>query len=257
MFGMGDCKPVGTPIDPNQKISAELCPRNEFEASEMRGIPYREAIGCLLYIAQVTRPDINYAVNLFSRYSENPGHQHWIGVKRILRYLKGSSERKITYGKERHGIFGYCDADWAGDLDHRKSTTGYIFMLNGGAISWSTKKQQAVALSTTEAEYMAIVHATQEAIWLRNLREQIFPCQNDFVLIYSDNQGAIQLAKNNAYSARTKHIYIKVEFVKEKLEQKIIEIKYVPTNANIADLLTKGLSKVKHSLLTQEIGITG
>lgn len=253
-FGMGDCHPISTPLDSNQKISAEMCPIDEDEKLEMGKIPYREAIGSLLYLAQITRPDINYAVNLLSRYSTNPGKGHWQAVKRIFRYLKGTSLLGITYGKVIHDVVGFCDADWAGDLDKRKSTTGYIFIMNGGAISWSTKKQPTVALSTTEAEYMSVVAATQEAIWLKCLRE-FFLNKSDAVLLHCDNQGAIHLSKNNAFSSRTKHIHIKLEFVKEKIETGVIELMYVPTNEMLADLLTKGLTKEKLNFLMKQFGM--
>lgn len=117
----------------------------------MAKYPYREAIGSLLYLAQVTRPDINFVVNFLSRYSTNPGKSHWQAIKRVFRYLKGTSSLGITYGNVIHDVTGFCDAGWAGDLDQRKSTTGYIFIMNDGAILWSTKKQPTIALSTTEA----------------------------------------------------------------------------------------------------------
>lgn len=254
-FGMSDCHPISTPLDSNQKISAEMCPKNEVEKQEMAKYPYREAIGSLLYLAQVTRPDINFVVNLLSRYSTNPGKSHWQAIKRVFRYLKGTSSLGITYGNVIHDVTGFCDADWAGDLDQRKSTTGYIFIMNGGAISWSTKKQPTVALSTTEAEYMSMVAATQEAIWLKCLRDQFFPDKTGAVLLHCDNQGAIHLSKNNAFSSRTKHIHIKLEFIKEKNENGVIELAYVPTNEMLADLLTKGLVKAKLDCLIKQFGM--
>lgn len=152
-YGMDDCKPVSTPLDTNQRISKEMCPTSEEGIEEMRKMTYRECIGSLLYAAQITRPDINFAVNLLSRFCENPGRAHWTAVKRILRYLKGIRGYELTFGTQEDLLTGYCDADWASDSDQRKSTTGYVFTTYGGAISWSTKRQATVALSTTEAEY--------------------------------------------------------------------------------------------------------
>lgn len=254
-FGMSNCHPVNSPLDINQKLSSEMCAKDEVEKHEMSKIPYREAIGCLMYIAHVTRPDINFSINLLSRYSTNPGIAHWKAIKRVFRFLKATAAYKILYGTTKSNVLGYCDADWAGDLDNRKSTTGYVFLLNGGAISWSTKKQPTVALSTTEAEYMAIVNATQEAIWLRNLYNQFFPNNGKSILLHCDNQGALQLSKNGVFSPRTKHIHIKLEFIKECIENKIINLTYISTNEMLADIFTKGIAKDKLYDLCKQFGL--
>lgn len=242
-YGMNESKPVSTPLDMNQKISGEMSPEDEEEIAEMKKVPYREAIGSLLYAAQITRPDIGFAVNLLSRYCENPGRGHWIGVKRIMRYLKGTRGYELIYGEAEEKITGYCDADWASDVDKRKSTTGYVFTMYGGAISWGTRRQPTVALSTTEAEYMSMVAAIQEAMWLKQLLEEIFNIVAKPIKIYNDNIGAIELAKNNGYSARSKHIDIKNKFIHEKLNERVIELEYLQTDQMPADILTKAVTK--------------
>lgn len=173
-FGMSECKPAKTPMDVSAKLTNEMSPSNEESRNEMKNIPYQSAVGSILFVAQITRPDIQYAVGAVSRFNNNPGIGHWTAVKRILRYLKGTTDLKLNYTKDKNYLTGYSDSDWASDPTDRRSTTGYIFKLSGGAISWSSKKQQTIALSTAEAEYMAMSATTQEAIWLNSLHDEIF-----------------------------------------------------------------------------------
>lgn len=232
-----------------------MCASNEEEEKEMKKVPYRECIGSLLYAAQISRPDISYAVNLLSRYCENPGRAQWIAVKRIMRYLKGTTGLEITYGNGEEKLIGYCDADWASDMDLRRSTTGYIFTSFGGAISWSTKRQPTIALSTTEAEYMSLVAATQEGIWIKQFLEEIQNYPLNAIKIFNDNMGTNELAHNNGYSARSKHMDIKNKFVHEKLNEGIIALEYLQTDEMPADIMTKAStgSKIKKHIV--EIGI--
>lgn len=156
-FNMDQCNAISTPMDINQKITKDMCPKSEEEIIEMANVPYQEAIGCIIYAAQVTRPDISYAVGVLSRFNKNPGKAHWQVVKRVFRYLKGTKHYALEFSKDDSIQFnGFTDADWAGDVDDRKSTTGYVFKFQNGPISWNSKKQQTTALSTTEAEYMAL-----------------------------------------------------------------------------------------------------
>lgn len=256
-FGMQNCHAVSTPMEIGKKISKEMSPKTPEEREEMKNIPYREAIGCLQFLCQVTRPDITFAVNLFSRYCNDPGPQHWAGVKRIIRYLKGTAKLGLRYQRSADTeTIGYCDADWAGDVDGARSSTGYVFLRNETAISWATRKQPTVALSTTEAEHMSMVGATQEAIWLRSLESELFKKTMKATKIHCDNQGAMKLAKNNAFSPRTKHIHVKQQFIHEVVEKEIVELKYVSTNDMIADVLTKGLPREKHCGLIKKFGLS-
>lgn len=179
-FNMSDCNGLTTPMDANQKLTRMMCPSNEKEAKEMLNVPYRQLVGALQFLVQVSRPDICFAVNVLSRYNENPGKEHWAAAKRVLRYLKGTIDMKITYTKRPIEIQGYCDADWAGDEDERKSTTGYVFTLQGGAISWCSKRQPTVAISTTEAEFMSMTAAIQECIWLKKI-EKMYMVKENFL----------------------------------------------------------------------------
>jgi hypothetical protein len=150
---------------------------------------------------------------------------------------------------------GYCDADWGGDLDTRRSTTGYMFFIGDGAISWNSKRQPTVALSTTEAEYMATTQAAKEAMWLRQLMSDIGCVQAKATTIMSDNQGSIALAKNPKHHSRTKHIDVQHHFIREKVETELIELKYCPTQDMVADVLTKALAKDRHHILRRSMGI--
>lgn len=253
-FGMDECNPVSTPMDNNQKLSKEMCPDNDEKRDEMKDVPYQEAIGSLMYAGQLTRPDICFAISSLSRYNKNPGKAHWNAVKRVFRYLKGTINAKLVFGTTgKTEIIGFCDADWANDTDDRRSTTGYTFLLNGGAISWNSNKQPTVALSTTEAEYMSMSSATQEAIWLKSLNDELFPSGG--IEINCDNKSAICLATNNMYSKRSKHIDIKFHFIREKVANKSIKLNYVPTNSMVADVLTKSVTPDKFKKLTIKFGL--
>lgn len=233
-FGMENCHPVKTPVDVSVKLSKEMEPKTEDERKEMAVVPYMEA-------------DIAFAVNQVSRFNNNPGKQHWIAVKRIFRYLNGTAKQKITYWgtTKTSEIFDYGDADWAGDLDKRRSCTGYIFIKNGGAISWNSKLQPTVAISTTEAEYMALAAATQEAIWLQQFFTEFWPTTKPFE-IFCDNRSAISLSGNDAYHARTKHIDVKHHFLRQKIGDGTIKVTPISTDEMIADGMTKGLPIGKH-----------
>jgi hypothetical protein len=152
-------------------------------------------------------------------------------------------------------LIGFCDADWAGDIDQRKSTSGFVFFLGGGAICWSSKRQSTVALSTAEAEYMATTLACQEAIWLKELLTQIGLGMEGEITLLNDNQSALALAKNPTHHSRTKHIAIKYHFVREQLDCGSISLKYCSTADMIADVLTKGLPRVRHEDLTSQLGV--
>lgn len=253
-FGMSDCNPVSSPLDLNQKLSMESSPKCQDEIDRMSRVPYQEAIGSIMYAAQLTRPDICFAVSMLSRFNHNPSMAHWNAVKRVLRYMKGTVDAKLVFDRDGNpGIIGYCDADWANDLDLRRSTTGYMFLFHGAAISWSAKRQQTVALSTTEAEYMSLSSATQEAVWLKTLNDELLPSAQ--IQIFCDNKSAICLASNNMFHKRTKHISIRYHFVREKVADGSIKINYVATNDMIADVLTKSIPSEKAKNLSMKFGL--
>ncbi|CDO77187.1 hypothetical protein BN946_scf184705.g12 [Trametes cinnabarina] len=246
-FGLEDAKPVSTPMDPHAALSVAQSPSTPAEIGAMRDVPYREAVGSLMYASLGTRPDITYAVSILSRFSDNPGHAHWVAVHRVLRYLNGTKHLKLTYGATSLDLVGYSDADGSMHKD-RKAISGYAFLIDGGAVSWSSKRQELISLSTTESEYVAVTHAAKEALWLRLLIGQVFAPFVDPLTLYSDNQSAIALARDNQYHARIKHIDIRFHFIRWVIEDKKLCLVYCPTDDMVADVLTKALPspKVKH-----------
>ena len=256
-FGMKNSNPVKTPQDPGLKLTKSMCEGGCNHEATMAHIPYRNAVGCLMYLMVGTRPDLAAAVGVLSQFASDPCPTHWQALKRVFRYVQGSKTHGIEFQSEdQKGLEGYSDADWAGDVDTRRSTSGYAFMMNGGCISWRSKKQRTVALSSTEAEYMALTEAVQEAIWLK-----AFLCElgemsiNEAVKIHEDNQGSIALAKNPECHKRTKHIDIRYHFVREKVEDGQVLLQYCSTKDMKADLMTKPISAVQFEGLRDKLGI--
>jgi len=172
-------------MDPSIRFSKTQCPQTLEESAEMRKIPYREAIGSLMYCAVATRPDIAFPVSLLAQFMENPGRTHWEAVKRVFRYLSGTKNWKLVYGSKDNGLEGYTDADGASQ-EHRHAISGYAFLIDGGAVSWSSKKQELVTLSTAKSKYVSITHTTKEALWLRQLIGKIFHLLTNPIPLYSD-----------------------------------------------------------------------
>lgn len=248
-FGMKHVKPVGIPLASHFKLSSSLCPSNEEEKQDMSHVPYASAVGSLMYAMVCTRPDISHAVGVASRFMANPGREHWAAVKWVLRYLRGTSDYSITYRSSDNSICGYVDSDFAGDLDKRRSTSGYVFTLAGGPICWMSKLQKTTAVSTTEAEYVAAYHACQEAIWLKGLLGE-FGIQQDKMKVFCDSQSAIYLARNPAYHSRAKHIAVKYHMVRQVIDAGTVTLEKVHTTENCADMFTKPvlLEKLKWCL---------
>jgi hypothetical protein len=220
----------------------------------MRNTPYHEAIGSLMYASLGTRPDITFAVQTVSRFSINPGPTHWEAVKRIFRYLKGTRNLWLSYGGKERKLEGFADADGS-MMEDRRAISGYAFIINGGAVSWSAKRQEIVSLSTTESEYVAITYAAKEALWLRSLISQIFGITLSSTILFSDNQSAIALAKEHQYHARTKHIDIRFHFIRWVVEEGKLRIIYCPTDDMVADTLTKALPSAKVKHFASELGL--
>ena len=186
-----------------------------------------------------------------------PSQSHWKCAKRVLRYIKGSLNVGLKFDASSQtavDVIGFTDADWAGDVDERKSTSGYVFRICGGTISWRSKRQEIVALSSTEAEYIALSFAAQELMWLRSfLKDLGYEQQSN--LLYEDNQGAIALSKNPENHSRTKHIDVRYHFVRDLVNKTKIQIQYCPTNVMLADLMTKGLPRQRYEELCKKLGI--
>ncbi|KAK9870289.1 hypothetical protein WA026_006376 [Henosepilachna vigintioctopunctata] len=243
-FNLYDAKSCNTPADVNVQLT-----KNDNET--VNNFPYREAVGALLFLSSVSRPDISFAVNLVSRYVNNPGKPHVNAVKRIIRYLSCTKMMSIVYDSNTE-LIGYSDSDFAGDIDTRKSTTGYLFLMNGGPVTWASRKQNTIALSTTESEYMAACDAAKEILWIKQFLLDIGESQNCFTLNV-DNQSAIKLINNPVFHRRSKHIDVRYNFIREKVEQKIIQINYVESSFQLADFLTKALSHNKFNFIRDSV----
>jgi hypothetical protein len=240
-----DCRPVATPMVPGLRLDIAMGPSSIEEKEEMKHIPYMNAIGALNYVAIATRPDISYAVGRLARYSSNPGLVHWTAVKHLLRYLKGTIDLKLTYAPEpaNQGLEVWADADHGGDPDNGRSTSGYIVKLGSGAISWASKLQTVVALSTTKAEYIAAVSAGAEAIWMRQLLEEIGSGTDGPTKLSMDNQSVLSVVKNPEHHGRMKHLDLQYFWLCNKVASGKLQVKYLPTRDMTPDVLTKALPR--------------
>jgi transposase InsO family protein len=243
---MSVCKPRTTPLAP----SVQLLRATE---SDERVSGFAEIVGSLLYLANCTRPDIAFAVSALSRHMANPTRVHYNAAKSVLRYLSGTAGLGIEYGRVG-GFEGWCDADFAGDLATRRSTTGFVFLLSGGAISWQSKLQPTVAASTTEAEYMAASSAVREGLWFRQLLAD-FGVSVGVVQMFGDNQAALTLVSNPVITARSKHIDVMHHFVRERVLRGEVSFSYCPTTEQVADCLTKSLSPTLFSACCVGMGM--
>jgi hypothetical protein len=240
-FGLQLAHSEPTPMQQGLQLSKSSSPSDSANLK----FPYREVVGSLMYLMISTRPDISYAVGQLSKFLNCSGQQHHSAALHLLRYVKGSKDLCITYhANSPLPVYGYSDADWAACIDSRRSTTAYIFFAAGGPISWKSKVQPTVALSSTEAEYMSLTAAAQEAMSLRSLQSEFSIPSDEPVLIYEDNQGAIAMSCNPVLHKTAKHISIKMHFIREKVLSGDVRLEYVHTEAMLADALTKALSKV-------------
>jgi hypothetical protein len=255
--GLKEINSVATPMDLNIKLEP-----NPDGGEGNRSNSFARLLGELQFLSNNTRPDIAFTVNRLATYTAKPSLQHVTAVKRILRYLAGTRNLGITYTKtsnnpsENSNIFyGFADAAYANHDDH-KSTSGYVFLAAGGAITWKSKKQTTIALSSTQAEYVALSEAGREACWLRNLYEEMGYRQERPTLIKGDNDGSIAMAKNPQFHNRSKHIAIRWHWIRELVEQDLIEIESCRDPEQTADVLTKSLPRPKHKKHVSEMGLS-
>lgn len=251
-FGMDQCKPVTTPMETGMKF--ESLSKDETPVETQR---YQMAIGCLTYAATATRPDISSAVGILSKFMSRPSVVHWQGVKRILRYLKGTLDYGLLFTATSSDpvLSGYSDADWGGDIETRRSTSGYVFQIQNNTVSWRSKRQTSVSRSTTEAEYIALSLASQEIVWLRRLLSNIGTQQDEPSIVFEDNQGAIELTKNPKFHNRTKHVDIAFHFVREQVNRDVMSVVYCSTDNMLADIMTKALPRKTFENFRDMLGV--
>lgn len=300
-FDFDTSRPAKTPLAPGVKLRRY---EDEITDESLKKI-YQGMVGSLMYAATCTRPDIAYATSTLSRFNNNPGPDHFLAVKHVMRYLRGTSDFGITYkvgkpGTDGLNFHGYCDSDWAGDEDDRRSTSGYILLAAEAAVSWRSRRQNTVATSSTEAEYVSCAGTSKETLWVRQLLAELqlfydyeaykstssitnfdeskyyedgeeiepeFPSDRythlsprptslDTTVIYCDNNGAAALSRNPDQMKKTKHIDIAYHFVRERVETKELEIRYISTEDMVADGLTKSLSTEKHHRHLEAMGLS-
>ena len=245
-FEMAECKPRYTPCESKPEAYEEDKDSNSDDNTVRK---YREIVGSLVYAMTCSRPDLSWIVTRLSQHLANPSRVEWIMINQVLRYIKGTLDYKLTFKKSTSGlkIQGHSDSDWASSKEDRRSTTGFGFTMNqnGPMIDWKSRKQHTVALSSCEAEYMALTHATQEAMFLTMLSKDFNITTTTPIMIFGDNQGSLDMIKNTSCNDRSKHIDIKHHFIREKYNEGFINVCYIPTAHNVADLFTKPAVRVK------------
>jgi hypothetical protein len=247
-FRMKDCSPSVAPIMKGDRFSLNQCPKNDLEKEQMKNIPYASAVGSLMYAQVYTRPDIAFVVGMLGRYQSNPGLDHWRAAKKVMRYLQGTKDYMLMYRRtDNLEVIGYSDSDFAGCIDSRKSTSGYIFLMVGGAVSWRSAKQILTATSTMEVEFVSCFEATSHGVWLKSFISglRIMDYIHRPLRMFCDNSAAVFMAKNNKNESRSKHIDIKYLAIRERIKKKKVVIEHINAELMIADPLTKGMPPLK------------
>lgn len=258
-FNLLDCKPNQVPLSPStlRTVDTSLSTSTHTTATqtEQKQYPTRQAIGALLYLSTCTRPDISFAVNRLSSYtSYTTSSPLWTAIKSIIRYLRGTASYCLTYtyiSSPTYTLTGYTDASW-GDTPSRKSTSGYSVFMNHSLVSWQSKRQPIIALSTTEAELVALCTVITEAIWLQKLISSCTSIHSSAIPIFlsCDNQPTIHTVQNSSQHGRTKHIDIKLKYIRDMCSSRRFDLSYIPTEENPSDIFTKPLDTQKHSFHT-------
>ncbi|KAJ9556974.1 hypothetical protein OSB04_011588 [Centaurea solstitialis] len=258
-FRMDESKKGFIPMQHGIVLSKTQCPVSSEDQDKMKSVPYASAIGSIMYAMLCTRPDVAYSVSVTSRYQQNPGEPHWVAVKNILKYLRRTKEMFLVFGgsEDEISVIGYSDASFQTDRDDFRSQSGYVFTLNGGAISWKSSKQDTIADSTTEAEYIAACDAAKEAVWLRNFLSdlRVVASISRPIDIFCDNSGAVAQAKEPREHHKSRHVLRKYHLIREIIGRGDVRICKIPTEDNVADPLTKPLARAKHETHANSIGM--
>ena len=240
-FNMEGCKSVSTPLELGSHLDMSQQPSTEEEKAAMATVPFRSAIGSLMYLATCTRPDLAAAVSELSKFSQNPGAAHWEGVKRVLRYVSGTVGDGLLYKRGAQvEVWGYSDAGHAGCQETSKGRSGYVFLSAGAAISWRSSMMKLVTHSSCESEYVGLSEAGNEAVYLHQLQGEM-TIGKESVLLLGDNESSLKLAMNPVFHQRSKHIRIKYHSLRDRVEEGLIELCKVDTGLNAADMLTKNV----------------
>ncbi|CAG7852816.1 Retrovirus-related Pol polyprotein from transposon TNT 1-94 Includes: RecName: Full=Protease; Includes: RecName: Full=Reverse transcriptase; Includes: RecName: Full=Endonuclease [Serendipita indica DSM 11827] len=257
-YNMTDRTPSPTRMPDGLRLSAEMSPKTAEQKERMKSIPYREAVGRLLYLSIATRPDISYAVGVLCRYNSNPGEQHWNAVKHVLRYLKGSQDLKLICSPTSSTDFftAHSDADLSGNPDNSRSTGGYVLSVGSGAVMWGNPLQRHVSLSSTESEYTTASAAGCEIMWMRQFLEEIGYDISIPSPLYLDSPSAIQVVKNPEHQTTMKHVHRAYNWIRERVENGELCAQHVPTSENVADIFIKPLGRIKFEYLRGKLGLS-
>jgi len=255
--GMEDCHPVSTPMAEARLTKAPDTYKCDPEALAA----YRTLIGELMHLMVQTRPDLAYSISRLAQFMSNPTEDHWKALKRILRYLQSTKDLGICYAKSPGNltVSAWTDASWGEDPDDSRSTNGYVILMAGGPVAWKSQKQQCVALSSTEAEYIGQTMAATSTMWTRNLLKELQikgAIPETATVIYADNQGAIKLANNPIFQKRSKHIAVKYHYTRDLIQQGEVQLEYKGTTDMIADGLTKPLGPTAFAKFVESLGLT-
>jgi hypothetical protein len=243
------CKPIDTPIEQNHRLGEDI------DDTPVDNERYQKLVGKLIYLSH-TRPDIAFTVSVVSQFMHAPCEKHMEAVYRILRYLKSAPGKGLMLYKNGHlEVEGYTDADWAGSITDRRSTSGYCTFVGGNLVTWRSKKQSVVARSSAEAEFRAMAHGICEMLWLKAMLKELGVHSKDPMKLYCDNKAAISIAHNPVQHDRTKHVEVDRHFIKEKLTEGLICTPFVRTENQLADILTKGVSNKIFNSALDKLGI--
>lgn len=244
IFDMWDCTPKKTPMMPETRLSIDDSNHGYIDPAFHKR--YRGIVGCLGWLNSMTRPDLSYVFSSLSRYVQYPGQAHMDAALHALAYLRGTIDQGLVYTKScdtsHSRLWGWVDADYAGCQDTRKSHTGYVLMLNGAAISWKSKRQSTVSLSSAESEYIAASHCSQEVVYLREILRGFNCEQTEPTIIFEDNQACIAMSENQVHRERSRHIDVRKYFVRDLVEEKVLKLAHCKTDEMVADALTKSLA---------------
>jgi hypothetical protein len=249
--GLGECNPTCIPMEPRLKL-----PKNS-DRLVVASTLYRSLVGSLRYLVH-TRPDIAFAVGYVSRFMETPHDNHLMAVKHILQYVAGTLNFGCCFansGETGIHLLGFSDSDLGGDVDDRKSTSGALFFLGSSPIAWQSQKQKVVALSSCEAEYIAATGAACLGIWLARLLAEVLGTEPEMAILKVDNKSAISLCKNPVFHDRSKHIDTRYYFIRQCIEEKKIEVEFIPSDKQVADILTKPLGRIKFQEFRSKAGV--
>lgn len=253
-LNMTDCRKVDSPMEAGLRLCACDAEARREECGRVEASWYRSIVGKLNFIASTTRPDLMFPLSYLSQFSKCPHPEHATALRRVIRYLSCTKQLGIRYDESGATFEAFSDSDWAGSVD-RRSYTGFVIKMSGGCVAWEAKKQRTVALSSTEAEYMALTSAAKELMYLNNfIRELEVPSyEPGEMMLQCDNKGAMAIAKKIGYSARTKHIEVRHHFIRELVEAGVIKVEYVNTKDNLADIFTKPVGPIVYRKLADEI----